>query len=161
MQNGKNRLILLIIGIIAARLRAVGGRRIALSPRQDTLFPLDARRAFQLDQNDVNAYFRNAFEVDIHILFPPAEPPSARSDDALDSTFGIGKDDVRDFTELLPVANIDDLLLSEFLKARIHAISVCCLSSNLDKFLYDFFADAPDRVLFEAGDLRLRDTHLF
>ena len=125
MQNGKNRLILLIIGIIATRLRAVGRRRVAFSPRQDALLPLDARRAFQLDQNDVNAYFRDAFEVDIDILFPPAEPPSARSDNALDAPFGIGKDDIRDFTELLPVANIDDLLLSEFLKARIHAIIVC------------------------------------
>lgn len=154
-------MILLIIGVIAARLRTVRRRRIAVSPRQDALLPLDARGAFELDKHDVDSHFRHAFEVDIDVLLAPAEAPSAGRHNAFYAPFGIGKDDVRDLPELFSVAHVDDLLLSEFLKARIHAISVCCLSSNLDKFLYDFFADAPDRVLFEAGDLRLRDTHLF
>lgn len=152
-------MILLIIGVIASRLRAVGRRRIAFSPRQDALLPLDARRVFQLDQNDVNAYFRDTFEVDIDILFPPAEPSSAGRDDAFHPPLGIGKDNVRNFAKLLPVANIDDLLLSEFLKACFHAIIVCLYSAELDKFLGYLLSDASDRILFKTRYLRLRDPH--
>ena len=125
-----------------------------LSTRKYALLPIDARGIAQFDENDIHTDLAHALEIDVDIRFPPAESPSARRYNAEHAPLGIGDHDVGDLPELLSVANVDDHLLSEFLKAGFH-ISLYApdlqIQTECDKnrmILGDLLPDTADGVLF-------------
>ena len=116
--------------------------------------PIDARGIAQFDENDIHTDLAHTLEIDVDIRFPPAESPSARRHNAEHAPLGIGDHDVGDLPELLSVANVDDHLLSEFLKAGFH-ISLYApdlqIQTGCDKnrmILGDLLPDTADGVLF-------------
>ena len=82
MQNGKNRVILLVIAVIAPGRRAILRWIRLFTACEKPLLPLDAGRTFEIDKDDVHPDLADVFEVDIDVALAPTESPSARRDDA-------------------------------------------------------------------------------
>ena len=96
----------------------------------------------------------STLEIDVDIRFPPAESPSARRHNAEHAPLGIGDHDIGDLSELFSVTNVDDHLLSEFLKAGFHIslyapnLQIQTGCDTICRILGDLFANTADGVLF-------------
>lgn len=85
------------------------GRRTILVPPFIALLLFRLRRAFDLNENDVDPDFIDLSQIDKEIAFPEAKTSSARHYDALHFSFRISEHYVAYFPEAFAVAKIDRL----------------------------------------------------